>query len=171
MATEGHICAIGIWNAIGGLFAALMGLLLLAGGGLLGQAGGAGGAVTIVGAISLLTGLASVGTGIGLMLRRSWARIGYTVVTAISLLGNLVSFAQNPSQVIFNIPGLMYTIAIFATLYGQSGSKIFSRGYLASIASDRRSLPWAPSPFFWIPLVLICLAVLVGILIGVAAAS
>jgi hypothetical protein len=172
LSTEGHICAIGIWNVIWGLFAGLAGLFMVASGGALGGAmGGAGGgaigsAFAVIGVVLLLMGGASIGIGVGLMKRQSWARIGYTVVTGLGLLAQAFTFVSDPGQGAMNIPGLAYTAAIFMTLYGQNGSKVFSRGYLDSIRGDRRSLPWASSPFFWIPLVLICLGFLAGVLIG-----
>lgn len=160
LATEGHICAIGIWNVIGGGFMVLIGLFLMVSGGAIGGAmgGGAGGAVggvfAFLGIFMLLLGGASLGIGVGLMKRQAWARIGYTVVTGLSLLGQVFTFVSDPGQGAMNIPGLAYTAAIFMTLYGQNGSKVFARGYLESIRGDRRSLPWASSPFFWIPLVI-----------------
>lgn len=160
LTTEGHICAIGIWNVISGGFLVLFGLLFMVSGGAMAQAlgGGAGGTLggvfAFLGIIFLLMGGAYVASGIGLMKRQGWARIVYTIIAALALLGQVGGLLTNPAQAVVNLPSLAYTIASLATLYGQNGSRIFSRGYLDSIRGDRRSLPWAPSPFFWTPFIL-----------------
>lgn len=161
LGTEGHIFAIGIWHAAGGVLYALLGLALVFFSGTLGKAlGPAAGVAALVGIVFVVLGGGSVAIGIGLTKLQGWARIAYAVVQGILILLSLPGMAEGAGNAVGNLVGIAYTVAILATLFGDNGSRVFSGGYLEAIRGDRRSIPFTSSPFFWIPLVLLGLAVL-----------
>lgn len=65
----------------------------------------------------------------------------------------------------FDLCGGLITIGYGAAqlwaLYGERGSRVFSPRYAHEAQQDPRPVPWATSPFFWLPFVFIALLVLV----------
>ena len=161
LSTEGHIFAIGLWHAIGGVLYALLGLVLVFSSGAMGRAlGPLAGIAAGIGIVFILLGGGAVMIGIGLTKMKGWARITYAVVQGILILLQLPAMAQSGGNAGGSLIGICYTIAILSVLFGGSGSRVFSRGYAASIQGDHRSIPWTSSPFFWVPAVCTVLMVL-----------
>lgn len=172
LATEGHIHAIGIWHALGGVFYGLIGMLFIFGSGSMGPALGPMANIAAgIGMVFLVLGAGSVFIGVGLTKRQGWARIAYAVVQGLLVLLQLPGLAQGGVNIVSTLLGIMYTFAILATLFGSGGSRVFARGYAASIQGDHRSVPWTGSPFFWIPAILTGLIILGLVAVFVLAGS
>jgi hypothetical protein len=151
--------AIGIWQRISGvLMIALGGIFVLAmmAGALAGPRGPQAGMVVgfIIGGVILL-GLAALyyQIGVALMNYRDWARIAMVVLFALGVLRVILTI-----DVCGAVTTIGYGGAQLWALYGQRGARVFSPGYAQAVRGDNRPVPWAQSPFFWLPFALIALS-------------
>lgn len=98
--------------------------------------------------------------GVGLMDRKSWARIAFAVLFVLGLLmRGLGLLLGDPSQACSGGFALAWGGAQMWALFGDRANRVFSPGYARATHGDRRAVPWAKSPFFWLPLVMIVLIV------------
>ena len=158
LSAEAHIVAIGIWQRISGvLLIAAVGIMGV--GMLVGAAAGPGGVqpgpllVAILMAAVLL-GLAVLyyQVGVALMNYAPWARVAMVVLYVLGILRVVVTF-----DICGAFSTVIYGGVQLWALYGQRGSRIFYPGYAQATRNDRRPVPWATSPFFWLPFVLFAL--------------
>lgn len=166
---ERHIRAIAVWFRIGGL---LIGLAALAMGGLGLVGGGRGGARAaglIVGMSSVFLGFAAGYYAIGHFLwgYSGGARIAFLVLSALgvglNLLGLVVGGMKFGDLLGAGIQ-LGYTGAMMWAVGGAQGAAICTPEYQALVErTPDVKVPFWTSPFFWIPVALMGLMLVVGI--------
>jgi len=157
---EAHIVAIGIWQRISGVLmialGGIFGIAMMAGA-FAGPGRNKGGmiiAVLLFGAIFIGISVLYYMIGVSLMKYANWARIAMVVLFVLGVLRVVVTI-----DVCGAITTIGYGGAQLWALYGERGGRVFSPGYQRATRNDRRPVPWAQSPFFWLPFVLIALSV------------
>ena len=146
MSAEAHVHAVAIWTRVQGLILGLLGLGFL-GMGLMG-----GKAIMFAGPMALVIG----GLGVflvwqGLALRRyqNWARWVSAVFIGLSLLMTIANVVTT-GQVLGNVLGLAWQGANVWALFGARANR-----------SDGSGVAWWSSPFFYLPVGLTLLGILV----------
>lgn len=158
---EAHLRAIAVWQRIAGLLALLAsGLLFFAS-----SAGGAPPALMLVALLPLvLVGGASLAVGQGLWLYHAWGRWTLVVLNAVGLLNGLYGLVAG-----HKLGGLLqlgWVGATLAVLLSARAAQICSAEYRQRVArTPNASVRWYASPFFWIPAVVLglALAAVVGV--------
>lgn len=162
---EAHIMAIGIWQRIKGVLYIALACLGVIGAGL-GAIGGARGGVPAGLMIGMAFGAVIVFgisgfiyyTGVAMMKYDAWSRIAFAVLFVLGLgMSALGLLAGDVSQICWGGVGVVYGGAQLWALFSQRANRVFSPGYVQSTRHDRRPVPWAKSPFFWIPCIGIAL--------------
>ncbi len=173
---EAHLRALAIWYRLGGVLAVIVALIFGFKGG--GAMSGAGPLAQLGIALAVLMGLLGAAYCVlGELLARYWnaARIISAGLTILQMVGNLYSMVSAPGggSIVGGLIGLAWYGAIAWALLNGRSSAICTAGYRDLVArSPSLKPPTFKSPFFWIPLVLICLGIaLVVALFGMFAAG
>jgi hypothetical protein len=157
---EAHLRAIAIWQRISGLLGLLgCGLLLV-----LGAAGGVpGGALGAALLPVLLVAAATLALGQGLWSYWAAARWVMLALQVLPILGGLHGLATLPGALkLAALLQLAWPVAVGLVLLSARTAAICTPEYRALVArTPRVSVPWPFSPFFWIPALLLGLALLV----------
>jgi hypothetical protein len=158
---EAHLRAIGFWYLLSaglGFLCCLGSLTVLA------SAGARFTALVLpLVAVTAVCGVA----GLGLWRRRSWGRWVPAGLAVLSLLGGCLQLTAGIAGVLGVLTGLGWPVAVLWVLFGARGAEVFSPGYQRLLDRDPTGVDFTNSPFFYVPAVLMGLAILLG-LVGLA---
>lgn len=158
---EAHLRAIAVWQRIGGLLTLIAVGLASA----LAATGGVRPGVVALGLLPLLlVGGASLAVGQGLWLYHGWGRWTLVVLNAVGLLNGL--YGLFAGQRLGGLLQLGWVGATLAVLLSARAAQICSAEYRERVArTPGTRVRWYASPFFWIPAVVLglALAAVVGV--------